>query len=60
MKENDFVTILSENPRSPNREARVDKVCEDGVYVSNLNMPFMGTFSYKFFKNNEVEKLETM
>lgn len=56
MEVNDFVTIKAEPPDSINRRARVVKVTMKGVVVSNMNMPFQGTFARKFFNFNEVEK----
>lgn len=51
---NDHVRILSEPEDSINAYARVEKVEADGVRVCNGNMPYLGTFSWKFFKNTEV------
>jgi len=33
----------------------VDKITDEGVYVSNLNMPYCGTWTYKFLKFEELE-----
>jgi hypothetical protein len=51
VKVNDVVTITTEKEDSPDRRARVLEVFKDGVYVSNLNMPFCGTFSKKYIPN---------
>lgn len=53
---NDYVRILSEKKGSINDSARVVAVEENGVRVSNLNMPFSGTFANKFFPFDQVEK----
>lgn len=54
MKINDFVFIKGEKPNSINYEARIVAIEEDGVRVSNLNMPFLGTYAYKFFRFDEI------
>lgn len=55
MKVNDTVRILSEKKGSINEKARVEKIELYGVRVTNMNMPFSGTFVYKFFTFSEVE-----
>ena len=48
------VIIKAYDKNDPNHKGRVTAVGEDGVYVSNTNMPYMGTFSMKFFHFDEV------
>ena len=55
-KVGDIVRILTEPKNSINAYARVDKIVDGGVRVANMNMPFQGTFSYEFFKFEEVRK----
>jgi hypothetical protein len=57
MQENDFVRILAEPEGSINAKGRVEKVGQLGVWVSNGNMPFMGTFCWEYFNFAQVEKL---
>lgn len=54
---NDTVRILGEPERSVNARARVLRVEDNGVRVTNINMPFSGTMTYHFFEFHEVEKV---
>jgi hypothetical protein len=56
-KVNDFVELLDEKPNSINKEARVNKVDGDYVFVSNLNMPFIGTLCNKKLHKSKVKKI---
>ena len=53
----DIVRIKKYSKDHPNGYARVDStdVVAGTVRVSNMNMPFQGTFAGKEFKLNEVE-----
>jgi hypothetical protein len=58
MNVNDFVTILTEKENSVNRRARVVDVLKNGdIRVTNMNMPFMGTFCYKLIKKGCYEEV---
>lgn len=54
---NDTVRIKSLPTSDINSVARVMVVGTDGVLVSNMNMPFQGTFCYEAFKFSEVDKI---
>ena len=54
----DIVRILMYPEDSINAYARVVDIHPDGeiIYVSNLNMPFQGTLTYRAFTLKEVLK----
>ena len=58
MQANDFVIInkFKDKPDHVNHAARIERVdlALGKVWVSNMNMPFMGTFAHQEFKLNEV------
>lgn len=61
MKTNDYVKILkdpsSKKKLSPmNASGRVVKITDEGVYITNINMPFSGTLINKFFPFDCVEE----
>ena len=56
MKINDFITIKGIPKTNPNHEGRVTKITNKGVYITNVNMPFMGTYINKFVPNEKIEK----
>jgi hypothetical protein len=46
MEINSKVKVLGEKPGSINEYARINSITERGnIWVTNLNMPFMGTIS---------------
>lgn len=51
------VRIKGVDENNPNSVARVEEIRYDkgGVYVSNMNMPFNGTYSRKFFIFDKIE-----
>lgn len=54
LKYGNVVEILTENPDSINRFAVVNAVKDDGVLVSNMNMPFSGTLGLTKFAFEDV------
>lgn len=54
-KENDFVRLLLEDPNGINARARVTRVGTGGVWVTNMNQPFCGTYANEYFLNDQVE-----
>lgn len=58
LKYGDVVEILTEKPDSINRYAIVSVVTENGVLVSNMNMPFSGTFGYVAFAFKDVRLIQ--
>ena len=59
IKQNDTVRVLRvEDENHPNAYARVVTIYEDGrVWVTNLNMPYMGTIS-EIVKDYQIQKVE--
>lgn len=55
MRENDTVRILKYSEDHVNGLARVIRVTTTGIYVTNTNMPFMGTYRNQYFDFSEVE-----
>lgn len=53
---NDHIRILTARLGSPNSVGRITGVLPDGVLVTNLNMPYMGTYVDKFFPYAEITK----
>ena len=54
---NEIVTIKEYRDDEYNCEGRINTIMEDGKYwVTNMNMPFMGTISAAFTED-ELEKL---
>jgi len=51
-----LVRIKGEKIDSINEYARIEKITDTGVYVGNSNMPFQGTFCYKFFTFDQIEE----
>ena len=53
----DTVRILKYPEDHPNAYARVDRIdiAKGTVYVTNMNMPYQGTFAGKEFKLSEVK-----
>ena len=56
MKVNDFVTILEFPEDHINHRARVTEIVGNGVYVTNMNMPFQGTFCNIFFAWDKIKE----
>ena len=55
IKVNDFITIKDIPKTDPNCEGRVIEVTNDGVFISNMNMPFMGSFSNEFIPFEKIK-----
>ena len=56
----DIIKVLAyPDPEHINHKARVEQVNrEDGTYyISNMNMPFLGTFAYKLVLAEEIEEI---
>ena len=53
---NDHISIRGVDTNDPNHEGRVIEVNEEGVYIANLNMPFMGTYTRHFVAFADVVK----
>jgi len=58
MKINDHVEILLEGLSEANKVGRIVNIDGPIVYVSNCNMPFMGTFCGQMFTKNEVRVMK--
>lgn len=56
IKVGDFVRILDEPEDSINSHGRVEEIRDGFAWVTNLNMPFQGTFSYEMFRLNDLKK----
>jgi hypothetical protein len=56
IKVQDRVRVLVHPARHINGYARVSEVTEKGVRVTNMNMPFAGTYSFEFFPFDQVRK----
>ena len=55
MKDNDSIRKLDEPEGSPNQYAKINHIYDDNsVWVTNLNMPFMGNIS-KIYSQKEFE-----
>ncbi len=56
-KENGTVRNLTVKEDSPDRDARIQTIFEDGrIWVVNLNMPYMGTTS-KIYSKEEFDQI---
>jgi hypothetical protein len=53
--EGNHVRVLEFEENHINGCARVERVTEEGVVVSNMNMPYMGTFAGKLIPHGEYE-----
>jgi len=64
MQVNDYVDIKNKlgevDPTDPNCEGRITDIDPSGeyVYISNTNMPFMGTYSGKLFHVSSIVERE--
>jgi hypothetical protein len=58
IKLGDVVRLLPFHEKSPNAYARVVDVEEDGIRVSNMNMPWMGTCAFEWFNLDAVRVVE--
>ena len=47
-----YIKNVDEN--DPDSMGRIVKTTKEGVYVTNVNMPFLGTYINKFFRWEEV------
>jgi len=59
IKVGDIVRLLDYSKGDANANARVTGMASNGVKVTNMNMPFQGTLSNKFFPFHKVEKIKT-
>lgn len=55
-KKYDHVVIIGAKKNDPNGKGLVEKVGEKGVYISNMNMPYYGTYAMKFVPFSKVRK----
>lgn len=53
---NDRIEIKGVDKNNPNHEGRIIKIDDNGVYIANMNMPYMGTYSMHFVKFEDIEK----
>lgn len=56
IKIGDHVTIINEPFGSVNRKGRVVAADTEHVWVTNLNMPYLGTLCHRKFHREEVRK----
>jgi hypothetical protein len=54
LKVGGHVTINGVKTSNPDHEGRIDKIDKDFVYITNMNMPFVGSYSMKKFKKTDV------
>lgn len=53
-KINERIQIKDVDKTDPNSEGRVIEVTETGVYISNLNMPYAGTYTRHFVAFEDI------
>jgi len=56
-KKYDHVIIIGAKKNDPNGKGLVEKVGEKGVYISNMNMPYYGTYAMKFIPFSKVRNV---
>ena len=54
VKVNDRIEIKGADATYGNHEGRVTQVVEGGVYIANMNMPFMGTYARFFVPTDKI------
>ncbi len=55
MELNQHIEIKGVSKDDPNCEGRVVEITDNGVYIANLNMPYMGTYARKFVAYEDIE-----
>lgn len=51
---NDHIQIKGVDINDPNCEGQVIEVVDDGVYIANMNMPYLGTYSRHFVAFDDI------
>ena len=53
---NERIKIKGVDKNNPNHQGRVIEVADSGVYIANISMPFMGTYSRHFVAFEDIEE----
>lgn len=57
IKINDGIYIKGVDRSKPNCEGRVVEITKDGVYICNVSMPYVGTYTKHFVPNDMIERV---
>jgi hypothetical protein len=55
MRINQYVDITRKGLHETNQEGRIVAIEGDTVFITNMNMPFMGTLVKEPFNKNEIK-----
>lgn len=58
LKINDVINIKGIPQTNSNHEGKITKITSKGVYITNINMPFMGTYIDKFVPNEKIIEIK--
>jgi len=53
----DRITIKGVSKNNPNHEGRVIELAPNGVYIANMNMPFMGTYARRYVAYEKIAEV---
>lgn len=55
---NEIVRVIDEPEDGINSHARISKVCMGGYCISNMNMPFQGTYANTFVRSEDLREVK--